>query len=315
MTRIFFTTDIHGSEVCFRKFLNAGKYYKAEVLILGGDITGKMMIPLIKGADGAYTARFMGSDETACTEDEILKLERRIRDSGFYPFRTTPEEVDYLHKNREQADSVLHRLMCEVIDRWLQLAEERLKPLGIRCFISPGNDDPFVIDASLSQSNWVCIPEGKVIQIDEDHEMISTGFANMTPWKCPRDIEEEQITRILDDMAKKVVHMPNCIFNCHCPPYGTLIDVAPKLDQNLRMIATIGGSEVVSVGSQAVRTAIEKYQPVLGLHGHVHESRGKDTIGRTVVINPGSEYGEGILRGVLLEVSKGKLINFSFTSG
>jgi Icc-related predicted phosphoesterase len=314
MTRIFFTTDVHGSEVCFRKFLNAGKFYKADVLILGGDITGKMMIPLIK-QDGIFNARLMGSDEIACTEEELQALEARVRNSGYYPFQTTPDEVDQLRQDKNKADEVLHRLMRQVIVSWLQLAEERLKPLGIPCYISPGNDDPFAIDVAFEGSKWVIVPEGKVIQLDKDLEMISTGFASMTPWACPRDIEEEKLAGIIESMALQVNKMENCIFNFHCPPYDTLIDGAPLLDKDLRLVASVGGSEMVPVGSKSVRAAIEKYQPLLGLHGHIHEARGRDKLGRTLVLNPGSEYGEGILRGVLVEVNKGKLKNFNFTSG
>ena len=91
MTRLFFTTDIHGSEVCFRKFVNAGKFYRADVIICGGDITGKLMVPVIRQTDGSYKARLMGSDEVARGEEDLQSLEKRIRNAGYYPYRTDPD--------------------------------------------------------------------------------------------------------------------------------------------------------------------------------------------------------------------------------
>jgi hypothetical protein len=72
---------------------------------------------------------------------------------------------------------------------------------------------------------------------------------------------------------------------------------------------------MISVGSKAVRAAIEKYQPLVGLHGHIHESRSAQKIGRTTCINPGSEYGEGILRGCLVTFAEGVIEGFQMTSG
>lgn len=315
MTRIFFTTDIHGSEICFRKFLNAGKFYQADVLILGGDITGKVMIPLVRQTNGNFSAHLMGADETAASASELQALEKRIRDAGYYPYRTEPDEMGILRQNAERVNQILERLMRQTLSDWLQLAEDRLKPQNIPCFISPGNDDPYAIDAVLAQANWVQNPEGRVVQLDDDHEMISCGYSNLTPWSCPRDTDEESLAEKIAQMTSQVRNPANCIFNLHCPPYNTLIDAAPRLDENLHLVASIDGSEMVSVGSTAVRAAIEKTQPLLGLHGHVHEGRGKDRLGRTTVVNPGSEYGEGILRGALIDISRGRLKSLTLTSG
>ncbi|MCL6544390.1 MAG: nickel-dependent hydrogenase large subunit, partial [Bryobacteraceae bacterium] len=56
MKRIFFSTDIHGSDVCFRKFLSCAKHLQADALILGGDLTGKMVVPIVYDeTSGMYT--------------------------------------------------------------------------------------------------------------------------------------------------------------------------------------------------------------------------------------------------------------------
>jgi Icc-related predicted phosphoesterase len=154
-----------------------------------------------------------------------------------------------------------------------------------------------------------------VVNIDEKHEMISTGFSNITPWRCPRDITEDELSKKIDEMAVNVQNMENCIFNFHCPPYNTPIDIAPKLDDLLKYKLAPGGEpEKAPVGSMAVRKAIEKYQPLLSLHGHIHESKGFVKIGRTTCLNPGSEYMESVLRGVLIDIKR-DAINFLFTEG
>ncbi|HKM50396.1 MAG TPA: hypothetical protein VJZ75_04375, partial [Candidatus Bathyarchaeia archaeon] len=61
MFRIFFASDIHASDIAFRKFLNAGNYYRADALLYGGDITGKALIFIEKDRDGNYQADFLGT--------------------------------------------------------------------------------------------------------------------------------------------------------------------------------------------------------------------------------------------------------------
>jgi hypothetical protein len=315
-TRIFFATDIHGSEKCFMKFINAGKFYKANVLILGGDLTGKMLVPLVKQTDGTYSARFMGANYVFRAGGELDSLEKRIRDVGYYPYRTDNEEIRLLSADPTRVDKIFDQLMRESIKKWLMVANERLKGTGIKCFISAGNDDKYSIDPILEESDYVVYPEGKIVSIDERHEMISCGYSNITPWRCPRDIPEEELLKKIDDMALKVKTMDNCIFNLHCPPYGTTIDLAPKLDEEMRPVITPGGSPLtIPVGSKAVRQAIERYQPQLGLHGHIHESKGTFKIGRTLCINPSSEYTEGILKGFIVDLTEKGIADYMFTAG
>lgn len=315
-TRIFYVTDIHGSERCFKKFINAGPFYKAQILIMGGDITGKMVIPIVEQGDGTYIAQLVDRDRPVKNKEELEYIEKIIRDSGFYPYRVTKDEIEELQNDKAKIDQLFSRLMCESLERWISIAEERLKGKGVDIYISPGNDDRFEIDDILRKSKLLMYPEGRVIELDRFHEMISTGFANMTPWKCPRDIEEEELADKIQKMVSQVRDMKNCIFNFHCPPYNTPIDAAPKLDENLTPLLAPGGDLIMtSAGSTSVRTAIEENQPLLGLHGHIHESKGMIRLGRTLCINPGSEYGEGILRGVIVDLSKKKIEDYLFTSG
>jgi Icc-related predicted phosphoesterase len=313
--KIFFTSDVHGSEKTFLKFLNAGKFYKADIQILGGDITGKVVIPVFLENDGTFKAHFLGADYVFKEEKEVIDLEKKIRDNGFYSFRAKPEEIVRINASPQEKDALFEKLMVERLRKWVQIADERLKGAKIQCYVMPGNDDSFIVDSALNESGSIMNPEGKVVELLDGFEMISSGFSNMTPWKCPRDVSEEELTIKIEAMTSQVKNMSRCIFNFHCPPYGTIIDQAPKLDENLQPKMGPSGTVMESVGSTAVAESIRKYQPLLGLHGHIHEARGIFRIGRTLCVNPGSEYGEGILRGAIVSLKGDRVESYSFTSG
>jgi Icc-related predicted phosphoesterase len=316
VTRVFYTTDTHGSNVCFRKFINAGKFYEAHVIILGGDITGKKVIPFVRQPDGSFKATHLDHEHVVKDGEQLEALKRNIADMGYYPYMTDAEELERLAGDPAAQEAIFKDLMKERIRESLQLAEERLEGAGIRCYVQPGNDDEFDIDALFDGGTSVVNPEGKLIQIDEHYTMISTGYGNITPWRCPRDVEEDQLEAIIDSMAGQVRDFENCVFNFHCPPHDTVLDQAPQLDDQMRPVLEMGGKpHMIPVGSLAVRRAIDKYQPRLGLHGHIHESRGSQKLGRTVCLNPGSEYGEGVLRGVIIDIDKKGVKGVTFTSG
>lgn len=316
LTRLFFTSDVHGSDVCFLKFLNSAKFYKLNIMVLGGDITGKMIVPIVQEPDGTYESQFLGKKQTPKTLQEREALEKEIRNSGYYPYLTTPAEMEKLQSDKKLLDELFSKVMEAGVKRWVSIAEERLKETKVKCYISPGNDDRFNIDDVLKSSPVVLCPEDEVVWLDDHHEMITTAWTNPTPWRSPRETTEEKLAGIIEHMSSKVKQMENCIFNLHCPPYNTPIDVAPELDETLKpKIRGGGGVSTTHVGSLAVRQAIEKNQPLIGLHGHIHESRGFAKIGRTLCINPGSEYTEGILRGVLIEFDEKNLKSYLLTQG
>jgi uncharacterized protein len=312
--RIFFATDIHGSDVCFRKFVNAAKFYKADVLILGGDITGKLIMPIQRDANGNYTFRRHG-EEQSVIESDFPQAQKQLRDAGYYPAVLSREEIELLASDQQHVEELFVKLACESISRWMDLAEERLQGSGVECYISPGNDDPLAIDAILSRGGLVVNPEERVVLLRGEWEMISCGTTNITPWHSPREESEEQLEARLDRLARQVKNPAKAIYNIHVPPYNTSIDRAPKLDSNLKPIIIPGGVQQTPVGSIATSNIIKRYQPMLALHGHVHESKGNVRLGRTLCINPGSEYGEGVLRGALVEIGKKGVEDFLLTSG
>jgi Icc-related predicted phosphoesterase len=313
--RILFATDLHGATHVFLKFISAAKLYKADIAVLGGDITGKMIIPIIKQSDGTYTANFMDKTYTLRTLEELRELESNICYVGFYPYHLDEREMEELKGNPEKSYQIFEHLMCKRVEEWVKLADERLKDTNIRCFITGGNDDPLKVTQVIKklQTEHVTNPEGEVVHIN-DHEMVSCGYGNITPWKCPRDISEDELADKIESMVSQVRDINNCIFNFHVPPINSTLDTCVKLDTSVTPPKPIIG-ENISAGSIAVRKAIEKYQPMLGLHGHIHESRGAIKIGRTLCLNPGSEYSESILRAVIVNVAKNRIISYQFITG
>ena len=307
MTIVFYATDIHGSETCFIKFINAATVYKTDVLIMGGDLLGKTVTPIFR-KDDSYEAYYLNENHYAHAGEELDNMIREIRKMGSYEYITTKEEWNDLIKDEKKMEELFKELAIESIKRWMGIAESKLKGKKVKVFVNSGNDDIPDINPILEENELVIFPNEKVLYIDEHHELLSLGYSNITPWHLPGDLPEEELEKKIEELIVKVNNMKNIVFNIHVPPYNTTLDQAPKLDDNLQPVITPGGEvEIVSVGSTAVRKAIEKYQPLLGLHGHIHESRGTCKIGRTLCINPGSEYQRGILNGVLFKLDKGKI--------
>ena len=320
LNRLFFATDLHGSERTYRKFINAGKFYEVNTLVMGGDISGKLLIPIIKESSGHYRATLQGSVQHLTTDEEVKQLQDKIGLLGFYYKIMDEDEYRALSQDSEGVNKLFHELARKRLSEWVDLAETRLKGTGIRCFVTGGNDDdPEVLEAIRGagrESFFAC--EAEVIPIDEQHSMASVGFSNPTPWKTPREIPDEKLGEIIEGMCAQVKDFQHCIFNFHVPPVDSTLDLCPKLDWSTdppSPIMSSGQMVFAGAGSASVRKAIEKYQPMLGLHGHIHEAQGMVKIGRTTCVNPGSEYGEGILRGCLITYADGKVEGFQMTSG
>ena len=312
-TRVFFATDIHGSEVCWRKFLNAGKHYEAGIMVLGGDMTGKALVPIVDEGSGRWRASLLENRYNFESEEEVKEFEDAVRRRGYYPFRTDPDEMAELESDEDLRNELFYTEMLGTIERWMQMADERL-PDGVECFVSPGNDDQFEVDEIISQAKRVRLAEGEVVEFG-DFQMVSTGWSNRTPWDTYREEDEDALGQRLQKMIEQVTAPPErTIYNFHCPPYGSGLDDAPELTEDLR--PKHGGRSIVPVGSTAVREAIEEGQPALALHGHIHEARGNTRIGRTLCINPGSSYEQGQLLGAVVDLDgKSKVKRFILTSG
>jgi uncharacterized protein len=311
--KIFFATDIHGSEVCWRKFLNSAAFYKADLVILGGDVTGKAMVP-ITAHNGYWQATWRGETYKLESKQQLDDMVARIRNSGFYPAIVSPDELSHLGANQDAVGERFEHEMISSLDRWLDMADGKLRGGQIPCILNGGNDDIFEIDSVIESSPCVSFAEGKLMDLG-GFSLVSMGWTNPTPWNTYREAAEDKLAEKLDAVAELVPDMGRAIFNFHAPPYGTGLDEAPALDENLRPMH--GGAVMKPVGSTAVRDAIIKHQPMLSVHGHIHESRAIRRMGRTLAINPGSVYGDGVLQGAVLDLDakKGKVSRYLLVNG
>jgi uncharacterized protein len=311
--KIFFATDIHGSEICWRKFLNAAAFYKADMVILGGDVTGKVMIPIV-AHNGYWQVTLRGDTQRMETQEELAQVERQIRNRGSYPAVVTPDELKELSEQEGEVDRRFSVEMIRSLDRWLDMADGKLRGGEIGCIVNGGNDDIWEIDQVIESSPCVTFAEGKMLDLG-GFSLVSMGWTNPTPWDTFREAPEEELAAKIEAVVGLVPDLGRTIFNFHAPPYGTGLDEAPALDATLR--PTHGGSVMKPVGSTAVRDAINKHQPMLSIHGHIHESRGIRKMGRTLAINPGSVYGDGVLQGAVIELDakKAKVSRYLLVNG
>jgi len=316
VTRIFFATDIHGSERCFRKWLNAGRVYEANVMILGGDITGKSLKPLCKVNGGPWEGEVGGRRVQAHDDAELQALCRQIADRGSYARLTSPDERDELASDPAAFDRAFGEAIRERVEQWVALADERLKDSDIACFVMLGNDDDEELAEILRSSQRLTYAEDGIMQLPGGHEMVSLGYSTPTPWNTPRECTEDELAERIAAVAGGLEHPETAVMNLHCPPRDSNLDQAPQLDENLRPVITAGGFALMSVGAAAVRRAIEDSGAALGLHGHVHESPAGQMIGSTMCVNPGSEYPEGVLRGAVVDLTEdGQVKRWQITQG
>jgi Icc-related predicted phosphoesterase len=311
--RIFFATDIHGSDVCWRKFLNAGAFHKADVLVMGGDMTGKAMVPITVG-NGSWRVTLQEQEHVLGSEDEVAAMEKRIRDRGYYPIRLSPDEMAAWQADQGLVDERFKAEMLGQVERWMALADERLAGKSIRCIVSPANDDMFEIDPIIDAAKLVDLGESNLIELD-GFSMVSTGWANPTPWKTFRELPEDQLRERIDKLVAGVPDRGRSIFNFHAPPYASNLDNAPKIGADLKYVS--GGQALIPVGSTAIRDAILEYGPALSLHGHIHEGRGAVKLGRTLAVNPGSTYEDGVLQAAIvdLDAKKGAVKSYLLING
>jgi Icc-related predicted phosphoesterase len=310
--RIFFATDVHGSDRCFRKFVNAAGAYDADVLLLGGDVAGKGLVPL-RTRDGIISAEVRGEQVAVPVADEE-RLRSEINMLGFYPVEMDEAEVDRIGRDKPYLEGLFRREIIQQLEGWCALAADRLDP-AVRCIITPGNDDPVEIDEVLARNERVECPERELCELGPA-VLASIGDVTPTPWDTEREYPEEELGERIAAMMDRVPDGRRAIANFHNPPYGSGLDTAPELDKNLKPVLHGGRPSFIPVGSKAVREAIKRYQPSVGLHGHIHESRGAQKIGQTLCLNPGSEYSADVLRGAIVDIAAdGSCLDFLLTAG
>ena len=306
-------TDIHGSEICWRKFLNAGPFYGADVVIVGGDVTGKAMVPIVERG-GHWEASLQDQLEVLQTEEDVRAFETRVMNRGYYPIRVSDEEYRHMQEDEDAVDKRFKEVMLEGTERWIAMADEKLKGKVHRVVVCPANDDMFEIDPILQSGHVVEFGGEEPLEL-EGYQLLSYGWTNPTPWDTFRELPEEELGKRVDEIVAQVTDPGRTIFNFHAPPHGTGIDEAPALNADMSYLA--GGRALRPVGSTSIKDAIQRVQPLLSLHGHIHESKGALRLGSTLVLNPGSSYEEGVLQGAIVTIDdkKRKVKSYQLVNG
>lgn len=310
---VYYASDVHGSEVCWRKFLGAARFYKVDALVMGGDLTGKAMVP-IAAHNGHYSALFLGQERTAESKEELAGLIEAIRYNGMYPWVASATEIDSVAKDQARLDALFDEVMLAELKRWIALADEKMESRDVGVHVIAGNDDPWTCDEVIASGRLVKACDGEIVRLGE-YEMLSCSYANPTPWDSPRELPENELYTYLEKLAEQLEAPERSIFNIHVPPYDTGLDRAAEVNPDLTL-ATRGGQPIEKpVGSTAVREIIERYQPMLSVHGHIHESRGHARVGRTLALNAGSQYNSGRIHGAVIRLRGDEVTSHQFTVG
>jgi Icc-related predicted phosphoesterase len=280
---------------------------------MGGDMTGKAMVP-ITGGNGSWRVTLQDQETVLDGEDAVAAMEKRIADRGYYPIRLSPDEMTAWQADASMVDARFKAEMVAQVKRWMDLADERLAGKGTRCIVSPANDDIFEIDPVIAAASLVELGESNLIDLD-GISLVSTGWANPTPWNTFRELPEPELRARIDGLVTDVPDRRRAIFNFHAPPFGSNLDNAPKIGADMRYVS--GGQALIPVGSHAIRDAILEYGPVLSLHGHIHEGRGAVKLGKTLSVNPGSTYEDGVLQAAIvdLDVKKAEVKRYLLING
>jgi uncharacterized protein len=308
--RLFYASDIHGSDLLWRKFLGAAKFYGADAAVMGGDLLGKAIVPIERTSDGTFRAQFLGTVRLVREGQELEELVGAIRFNGYYPWIASGEEIA---KRGVDTEDLFAEVARDEMRRWLELAEQR-KNGASHLFVMAGNDDPWYVDELLASSPAIVFCDERIVRVGA-HEMLSSSYANQTPWNSPRELDEDALYERLKGLADQLEDPSRAIFNLHVPPYDSRLDSAADLKPDLTPRYAGGAPVMVPVGSHAVRQLIEEVQPLLALHGHIHESKGETRIGRTLALNSGSEYNTGRLHGVVVSLGDVRVVSHQFVVG
>ncbi|MGB9784865.1 MAG: metallophosphoesterase family protein [Fervidicoccaceae archaeon] len=302
-TRIFFSADIHGSTLVWKKWIKASEVYQANVLILSGDLTGKVLVPIIEHENGTWSAKYFGRRWVIESKEGLREFENRLEDSGVYYIEVDKSELEEMKNDQNKVYEMMNKKIEERLREWLELLANEVTKRDFMAIVYPGNDDELFIDNILKEYTkyGIIFPERGYTEIGK-HEAIFSPYVNPTPWNTPREMEEDRLMKYLEELISSINNVGNSLFVIHPPPYGTQLDLAPQLTADLKPVVIGGSVQYQHVGSLAVRRMIEKNQPLVGLHGHIHESSGSEMIGKTLTVNPGSEYSEGILRGFIVDL-------------
>ena len=251
-TTVFFATDLHGSEVCFRKFVAAAAFYGADLLILGGDLTGKLVTPIVQNGQGCWSE--VHGRRVTLKPDELDAFELQMADEGVYTRRMSSDEYAAFEAAPEKVDALFLELMTERLEHWIDLALEKLDGTTVRILTAPGNDDPYAVDDVIRRrgGDRVLLVEGEITEIAPGHEMLNTGWSNHTPWDTHREFDEEALRAHIEEMAGQLRDPAGVPQHGDAPPVGHL--------QRTRTGQALGGLQRAPVLPPEVLSRLQAWQ-------------------------------------------------------
>ena len=308
MTRLFYATDLQGSEHCWNKFLMAGEIHRADTLILGGTLLAQGVHCLVKSRGSTWSSRLGRRVLEARTRHELEQLENHVRNRGLYPYRTTEQERLQLEKSPQLFKTVYQRLAVQTLTRWISQARELCRQAGRRVYLTPHSIAP-VLPGTLEgdcNGDIVWAQQG-VFQLDPDHQLLSHACTHHTPFDCAEAAEDDTLISSLDTLVRQLDDVYNAVFSFHAPPHDSGLDHAPEPGR---------AASLFPIGSRAVRWVIETHQPLLSLHGMVPvPGRRFARIGRTLCVNPGSFCSDSVLSGMLFVLDRTGIRSFQPVQG
>lgn len=312
--KLLFASDLHGSNVCFQKFLVESRDRAVDFAIIGGDVTGKSLVYIHRTGTDTYQTEFLERKREVHTGEELLDLERDIADTGQYSLRIEQHNRRFLSLEGNAQKALALELSKARLRSWLWWAKEEFAKSNTQLIWICGNDDPWEIDCFVSETGVAKNPEEKPFQ-NGGYTFVGESGTNEGPWKCPRDMDEHTLRRRIEGRISSagITDFTQAIFVFHAPPKGSQLDDAPALEDDeddLPRVKTSAAQILTDdAGSQGVRDVIEEFKPMISLHGHIHESPGFAKIGRTLCCNPGSHFGSGVMRAVFLECDGSKVVS------
>ncbi|MHB1502293.1 MAG: metallophosphoesterase family protein [Candidatus Dormibacteria bacterium] len=304
VTRLYIVSDFHAALPAWKKMLNAISLniYRADVVLYAGDLTGKAIVPITQTPSG-FEATLLGARRQARDEQELMALERDITSIGYYPYRATTKELDEIGGDPDKLHALFADKIHTQVKEWMEMAAERLGPSGIPVVLIPGNDDPWEIDPALAASTYCINTDGRITDLPGNLQVLGLGKSSPTPWNTPREVSEDDFRQEIYSLADQLRDRRRSLFLVHCPPYDTGLDTAPLLDAGLNVTTSAGDVLRGPVGSRGVLEAVKSIQPLISIHGHIHESGGERKVGESLCVNPGSEAAFGVVRGYIIDVT------------
>jgi Icc-related predicted phosphoesterase len=258
---VVYTSDLHGNKEHYQELFELAEQRKAQAIIIGGD-----MLPI--HGPFKYSLQEQQNFIFSYLEPKIRDFRSRAPQTTIYAMLGNDDwQASNVHLGTLVAKGtlrLLHGEKHELGSGYELVGYAHVPPTPFT--IKDGERRDLQKDVVDQQRCTACVSQGaKIVVVDPEQYFASV-----------MSIEEE-----LERLPKER-DPSRTVYVMHSPPFKTNLD---------RLF------DGRWVGSQAIRAFVEKYQPYLTLHGHIHESSEIsgtywDRIGKTICLNPGQSTEE-----------------------